>query len=93
MSRRVDDTSTSLPSASAATRAAMCTAMPATSILVVPRTSTSPAWIPARTSRSSTATAATTASAQAIAALGLVNVATKPSPAVFTSSPPNRWIS
>jgi hypothetical protein len=33
------------------------------------------------------------ASAHAIAALGLANVATKPSTAVFTSRPPNRWMS
>ena len=46
--------------------------------------------MPTRISMPSGRTASTIASAQSIATLGLVNVATKPSPAVFTSRPRNR---
>ena len=78
------EVSTSPGPARAATRAPMCIVTPARS---VPRTSHSPVWSPARTSMSSARASRMIASADCTARAGPSNVATKPSPVVFTSRP------
>ena len=87
ISRTVDETSTSLGAASAATRAADVHGHAGDVVaaqLNLAGVNTHPHLDAKRR------TASTIASAQSIATLGLVNVATNPSPAVFTSRPRNR---
>jgi hypothetical protein len=79
------DTSTSDGRASAAIRAPMWTAMPST---LLPISSTSPVWTPARSSNPRSPTAASAPCAQAIARAGPSNVAKKPSPVPRISLPP-----
>ena len=79
------ETSTWPEPASASTRAAMWTAMPATS---APTRSHSPVWIPARTGMPAAPERSATSSAQRTARAGPSKVARKPSPSVLTSSPP-----
>ena len=73
------ETSTSPGSASFATRAPMCTAIPPTFLFI---TSHSPVWSPARTSSPSSPTLSAIADAQRIARAGPSNDVKKPSPAV-----------
>lgn len=74
-----DDTRTSPGSASAKTRAAMCTAMPPTSSSI---TSTSPVWRPPRSSSPMARTASRRAPALRMARPGPSKVARTPSPVV-----------
>jgi hypothetical protein len=84
------ETSTCPAPASAETRAAMFTAIPPRSFSNI---SHSPVWTPARISTPSAPTAWCSASAQPTARAGPSNVAMKPSPNDFTSTPRQRWIS
>ena len=81
------DTRTSPGPASAATRAPMCTAIPA---IHTPRRSHSPACSPALSVTAISRFASIAANAQRTARAGPSNVARNPSPIVFTSWPPNR---
>jgi len=80
------ETSTSSPSAFAATRAAMWTAMPPTPPSI---SSHSPVWRPVRMRMPSGRTRSRIDCAQRIARAGPSNVASTPSPVVFTSTPRN----
>src|SRR5215210_40764 len=83
----VEETSTSPPPASAATRAPVETAIPAS---LPSWSSHSPVWTPARISRPSPRIPSTSACAHRIARAGPSKLAKNPSPAVSFSSPRNR---
>ena len=87
-SRTVLLTSTSPASACAQTRAPICTAMPPSFAPVV---STSPMWMPDRTSSPLARTSSVSRHAHVIASAGCSNTAKKPSPASSISRPRVLW--